>query len=62
MCLPFLSNPYVIMLFTLFWFLQDDVDSKLFPPLNNLKKLVLEVGAGGEDDLLGLTPLIYACP
>ncbi|KAK4579390.1 hypothetical protein RGQ29_029169 [Quercus rubra] len=40
----------------------DEVYSKFFPPLNNLKKLVLEVGAWGEDHLLGLTPLINACP
>ena len=54
----------VITLFTFFffWFLQDEVYSKFFPPLNNLKKLVLEVGAWGEDHLLGLTPLINACP
>uniref|UniRef100_A0A7N2MF80 FBD domain-containing protein n=1 Tax=Quercus lobata TaxID=97700 RepID=A0A7N2MF80_QUELO len=40
----------------------DEVYSEFFPPLNNLKKLVLEVGAWGEDHLLGLTPLINACP
>ncbi|KAL4626243.1 hypothetical protein ACB092_05G082100 [Castanea dentata] len=40
----------------------DEIGSKLFPRLKNLKKLVLEVGAWGEDNLLGLTPLINACP
>ena len=59
--LIFLCIPYVSCCLLLFCFFQDKV-ACLCPQFKNLKKLVLEVGAWNYEDLLGLTPLINACP